>query len=324
MSAIVAPRLTGRDYAAFVTGLFVDDDLAGDDAVRVVVVDSADPALPEPGSLPFVVAALAERFGDPGPEWADLVVAEADVADLEQRIESNPMACAALAVHMRAVVSLAVEAGLAAESAVYSTLQGGPEFARWRERVPRRPSQDRDATVLVEREGDRLVVTLHRPHRHNAISRRLRDDLVDALRPAVADPTITTVLLCGNGPSFSSGGDLDDFGERADPASAHLVRLTRSPARLLERLGPRTTASIHGATLGGGLELAAFARRVGARPGTLMGLPEIELGLIPGAGGTVSITRRVGRQRTAALGLTGRRIDVDTALRWGLVDVVLG
>ena len=68
--------------------------------------------------------------------------------------------------------------------------------------------------------------------------------------------------------------------------------------------------------------MAAFARHVVADPATRIALPEIALGLIPGAGGTVSLTRRCGRQRTAALALTGREIDAQTALAWGLVDEV--
>ena len=68
--------------------------------------------------------------------------------------------------------------------------------------------------------------------------------------------------------------------------------------------------------------MAAFAGHVAAHPETTFGLPEIGLGLIPGAGGTVSLPRRIGRQRTGALALTGRRIDVPTALDWGLVDVL--
>ena len=66
--------------------------------------------------------------------------------------------------------------------------------------------------------------------------------------------------------------------------------------------------------------MAAFADTVIAHPDTAIRLPEISLGLIPGAGGTVSLSRRIGRQRTAALALTGRQIDATTALDWGLVD----
>ena len=75
--------------------------------------------------------------------------------------------------------------------------------------------------------------------------------------------------------------------------------------------------------MGGGIEMAAFAGRVRARTDTRIALPEIGLGLIPGAGGTVSLSRRAGRQRTAALALSGRAIDVATAVRWGLVDQVI-
>jgi enoyl-CoA hydratase/carnithine racemase len=87
-------------------------------------------------------------------------------------------------------------------------------------------------------------------------------------------------------------------------------------------LAPKVNALIHGSTLGGGIEMAAFAGRVVAHPATRIGLPEIGLGLIPGAGGTVSLPRRIGRQRTAALALTGRSIDAATALGWGLIDAI--
>ena len=86
----------------------------------------------------------------------------------------------------------------------------------------------------------------------------------------------------GEGPDFCAGGDLDEFGSRPDPASAHLIRLTRSPALLLHRLAARTTVFLHGACLGAGIELPAFAGRVVASPDTRIGLPEIRLGLIPG------------------------------------------
>jgi enoyl-CoA hydratase/carnithine racemase len=130
------------------------------------------------------------------------------------------------------------------------------------------------------------------------------------------------VLLRGNGPSFFSGGDLDGFGTRPDPATAHVTRLARSPARLIHQLAARTTVELHGAALGGGIEMAAFAGTVVAAPDTLVALPEVALGLIPGAGGTVSVTRRIGRQRTAALALCGCQIDAETGLAWGLIDYV--
>jgi enoyl-CoA hydratase/carnithine racemase len=84
----------------------------------------------------------------------------------------------------------------------------------------------------------------------------------------------------------------------------------------------RTRAELHGACIGAGIELAAYAGTVVARPNAFVQLPEVAMGLIPGAGGTVSLPRRIGRQRTAFLALTGRRIDAPTARDWGLVDRV--
>ena len=87
-------------------------------------------------------------------------------------------------------------------------------------------------------------------------------------------------------------------------------------------MGPACRAEVHGQVLGSGLEMAAFCGRVVCRPGATLGLPELSLGLIPGAGGTVSITRRIGRWRTAYLVLSGQTIDPQTALDWGLVDAL--
>ena len=81
---------------------------------------------------------------------------------------------------------------------------------------------------------------------------------------------------------------------------------------------------LHGRVLGSGVEMAAFCGWVVCSPETVFGLPELQLGLIPGAGGTVSITRRIGRWRAAYLFLSGQSIDADTALDWGLVDAIEG
>ena len=134
------------------------------------------------------------------------------------------------------------------------------------------------------------------------------------------------MVLTGNGPSFCSGGDLAEFGTFANPASAHLARTRYSPALVLDeltaRLGRNCRAEVQGQVLGSGLEMAAYCGWVKAHPASVLGLPELSLGLIPGAGGTVSIARRIGRWRTAYLVLSGRTIDTATAQRWGLVDEV--
>jgi enoyl-CoA hydratase/carnithine racemase len=300
----------------------------------LLVVEGDAGAAPTPAhaarvaGLPAVIVRVSDvdRPGDdPLAGVVDVVVppGDDDLGAIEATVGSAPLAATALALLLRAGPTRSVEAGLVAESAVYSTLQAGPEFAAWR---ARRPTVERAApgtpAVRVEREGPRLDVVLDRPEVRNAVDVRLRDALCEALTLAVLDPAIEEVHLRGNGPSFCAGGDLDEFGSLPDPATAHLVRLTRSPARLLAHLAPRVTAHIHGACMGSGIELPAYAGRVVAHRDAVIGLPELGLGLVPGAGGTVSLPARIGRHRTALLALTGRPVDAATAHAWGLVDEV--
>lgn len=251
--------------------------------------------------------------------------AESALAEVRERVERWPQAAAVCDDVLRAVdVAAPASAGVIMESLAYSTLQSGPEFARWlAERglatVPEIPEP-----VVLDRDGDVLRVSFNRPRRHNAFSTDARAALLEALDVARLDPSVTGLVLTGSGESFCSGGDLAEFGGFADPATAHLARTRHSPALALDeitaRLGPSCRAEVHGQVLGSGLEMAAFCGHVSCRPGATLGLPELSLGLIPGAGGTVSITRRIGRWRTAYLVLSGRTIDPVTALDWGLVD----
>lgn len=216
--------------------------------------------------------------------------------------------------------------GVLTESLAYSTLQAGPEFARWlRERGPVRMPEIPDP-VRATRDGDVVRIEFNRPQRHNAFSTDARAALLEALAVAQLDPSVTGVVLSGNGPSFCSGGDLAEFGTFADPARAHLARTRHSPALALDalaaRLGRACRAEVHGRVMGSGLEMAAFCGWVSTRDDAVFGLPELALGLLPGAGGTVSVTRRIGRWRTAYLVLSGRTVDAATATSWGLVDEI--
>jgi enoyl-CoA hydratase/carnithine racemase len=247
--------------------------------------------------------------------------------ELRRRCQHWPHAAAVCTDVLRALdPSAPAYGGVIAESLAYSTLQAGPEFARWlAERGPAQPVAIPNP-VVSERIDDVLFVRFNRPQRHNAFSTDARAALLEALEVARLDRSVTEVVLSGNGPSFCSGGDLAEFGTFADPASAHLARTRHSPALMLDeltaRLGHRCRAEVHGQVLGSGLEMAAFCGRVHSDPDAVFGLPELTLGLIPGAGGTVSVTRRIGRWRTAYLVLSGRTIDATTALRWGLIDEI--
>jgi enoyl-CoA hydratase/carnithine racemase len=129
--------------------------------------------------------------------------------------------------------------------------------------------------------------------------------------------------VSGRGPAFCSGGDLDDFGSFEDPANAHVARLGMSIGRAIDAVRDRVTVRMHGSCAGSGVELPGFAAHVVAAADARCSLPEIGLGLIPGAGGTVSLTRRIGRHRVALLALSGSAVDAATAHSWGLVDEVL-
>lgn len=283
--------------------------------------------------LPCVTIAVTGPRPEDGTaglgELCDVVVGTDDEADaVLAGFADTPIAGLAFAQLLRGAPSSSIHAGLVAESFVYSTLQSGAEFGRWLEgRRARRGRRGRRAEedgppCRVERDRGRLEIRLARPMRHNAFSRAMRDALVEALQLVLADPSIEAVVLSGEGPSFCSGGDLDEFGSFPDPAEAHAVRTTRSPALLLARLAERVRTEVHGACIGAGAELPAFTGRVVASEDAFFQLPEVALGLVPGAGGTTSLPRRIGRQRTAWLGLSGARIDARTALAWGLVDEV--
>lgn len=253
---------------------------------------------------------------------------ETSYEGLRAAVEEKPQAAVALGQLLRQTPHLETTAALAAEAAVYSMLLGGREFADWLSGAGARRAATRPPATLVRlrRSGNRLNVQLDHPERRNALSVAMREELFCALELAVLDEQITDVELSGAGESFCSGGDLAEFGTAVDLVAAYLVRLDRAPWRLLNdlrnRLDERLWIRVHGAVIGAGAEMAAFGGRVTCTRATYFQLPEISMGLVPGAGGTVSVTRRIGRWRAAWAMLTGHRIDADTALRWGLVDEI--
>ena len=268
-----------------------------------------------------------------GPATAELAphldVVVSSAADLDTVVATarkTPLAALALVQLLRHTEGLSLHEALIAESLAYSVLQSGPEFGAWREArgEPRRRRENPEPAVRVLRSPGRLELVLNRPEKRNAFSAEMRDALVEGLHVAVSDPSLREVVLRGEGPAFCSGGDLDEFGTSPDPATAHAVRSVRHPARLLASCAERVRVELHGACVGAGIELPAFAGRVVAKRDAFFCLPEVGFGLVPGAGGTVSIPRRIGRQRTAWLALSGARLDAREALAWGLIDELAG
>ncbi len=273
------------------------------------------------------VALEADRASPSGAALLDAfdvhVAGDCDPAPVLEATRTSPQASAALVQLLRQGTHLDLQQALVAESLAYSTLQSGPEFAAWLadRPPPKAPAANPEPAVEALRDGDVLRIRLNRPERRNAYSAEMRDALCESLAAAAADPAVRVVLE-GAGPCFSSGGDLFEFGTLPDPATAHAIRTGRSAARLLAEIAPRVEARVHGPCVGAGSELPAFAGRVVARPDATFQLPEIRMGLIPGAGGTASLPRRIGRQRTAWLALSAQPLDAPSAREWGLVDAI--
>lgn len=184
--------------------------------------------------------------------------------------------------------------------------------------VPSNPVAER---VKVERKGAVCVYTLHRPEALNALSDELIAELAAAMEAADADDEVRVHVLTGGPKVFAAGADIKGMAKATaaelsskDPL-ARWDRIGRSPKPLI--------AAVNGFALGGGCELAMKADILIAGEDAVFGQPEILIGVMPGAGGTVRLPRLVGRTRALELLLTGRRLPAKEALAWGLVNAVV-
>ncbi|MCY4130175.1 MAG: enoyl-CoA hydratase/isomerase family protein [Gammaproteobacteria bacterium] len=242
---------------------------------------------------------------------------------LIEGIERSSIAAATLVQLTRLNSRSSVINALCAESLAYSSLQHSAKFEDWlASDKPTNIKYFSEPAILIDRTGDELTLTLNRPANRNAWSTDMRDALAEHLQYAFDDSSIANITLRANGPAFSAGGDLTEFGSARDAGIAHVSRQTRSPAVLMHLLTEKITAMVHGACVGAGIELPAFAGRIRAQSDAFFQLPEVSFGLIPGAGGTASILKRIGRSRFNYMGLTGERINVETALKWRLIDEI--
>jgi enoyl-CoA hydratase/carnithine racemase len=251
-----------------------------------------------------------------------LVGSRSEAEQLASFIGQYPHASAVLVQVTRVTPGLPVAAALAIESLGYATLQGGEEFSRWLAAQHRTQSVSSNLAepVVMKRTGAELKILLNSPGNRNALSVAMREGLSEAFRLVAMDDSIQQVVVSGSGPCFSAGGDLTEFGTTRDLAEAHRIRQLRMPAQYLAEHAQRYRFDLHGACIGAGIELPAFAGHLTATRDAFFRLPEVAMGLIPGAGGCVSIPRRIGRHRTNYLAVTGMQLSADEALAWGLID----
>jgi enoyl-CoA hydratase/carnithine racemase len=253
-----------------------------------------------------------------------VIEAPVELHSLARQVLAQPRAAMVAAGLLRILPRLEADEALTAESLAHATLQGSAEHRAWLDATAaERTAPPAQGSIGLARSGGLLTVTLDNPARGNAIDVAMRDRLHEAFALTALDPQIETVRLRANGRTFSLGAELAEFGTTCDPATAHSIRLRTLPARMIARCADKLEVHVQGACVGAGLEMAAWARRITASPKAWFQLPELAMGIIPGAGGCVSLSRRIGAGRTALLILSGRRLSARAALEWGLIDAIV-
>jgi len=175
--------------------------------------------------------------------------------------------------------------------------------------------------VVVQREGAVGVVLLNRPEALNALSSALMDELVGALEQLDRDPEVRCIVLGGNERAFAAGADVAELATATPIDLYESRRLDRWDA--IRALRTPLVAAVSGFCLGGGCELAMACDLIVASETAQFGQPEINLGVLPGAGGTQRLTHAVGKALAMDVILTGRFLSADEALRAGLVARVV-
>jgi enoyl-CoA hydratase len=175
-------------------------------------------------------------------------------------------------------------------------------------------------TILVAHRGPTALVTLNRPDKLNAMSIMLKEELMRALRDLDGDTKTRAIVITGAGPkAFTAGADIHEFQDRTAIEQWRMYE-RGTLYDTVDRIGKPILAMINGYCFGGGLELAmACDIRIASAQATL-GQTEINIGIIPGGGGSQRLARLVGLGNALKLTLSGERIDAEEALRMGLVD----
>jgi len=180
-------------------------------------------------------------------------------------------------------------------------------------------------TILVERDGVVATVTLNRPQTLNALNAQLLGELSSALSSLDADGDIRAVIVTGSGlKAFAAGADIGELNALGSAsAGADKARVGQAVTLQIERMRTPVIMAVNGFALGGGCELAMAGDIMIASDNAKFGQPEVNLGLIPGYGGSQRTTRLVGRGMAMYLCLTGEIVDAAEALRIGLVQKVV-
>jgi enoyl-CoA hydratase len=174
--------------------------------------------------------------------------------------------------------------------------------------------------IRSERRGPVELLTLDRPKALNALDRATLEELLDCCVRVDADTSVRAVVLAGEGRAFVAGADIAEMRALDAQQAEAFSRLGHAVMDAFESLAVPTIAAVNGYALGGGCELACACDWIYASKKARFGQPEVNLGLIPGFGGTGRLVRRIGSGWAKELVLGGEPIDAETALRIGLVN----
>ena len=176
-------------------------------------------------------------------------------------------------------------------------------------------------TVIVERDGLLGVITLNRPQALNALSYGLVKDLSLAMQDLDQDPAVRVIILTGGAKVFAAGADIKEMAERGPFDERIQERLAYRDK--INKISKPVIAAVNGFALGGGCELAMSCDIIVASESARFGQPEVNLGIIPGSGGTQRLTHVLGKHRAMELVLTGDMLNAADAERLGLVNRVV-
>jgi enoyl-CoA hydratase len=178
-------------------------------------------------------------------------------------------------------------------------------------------------TILLEKRDAIARLTLNRPKVRNAVNAKMIEELGQAVAAVDADPDVRVLVVTGAGQAFQSGADIKELSTLAPMGAFTWIDGLASLTLALEALRQPVIAAINGHAYGGGLELALACDIRVAAASARMALPEVKIGVIPGAGGCERLPLCVGKGRAAEMILTGRAVDAKEALSMGLVNKVV-
>jgi enoyl-CoA hydratase len=179
-------------------------------------------------------------------------------------------------------------------------------------------------TILYEKKEGLGIVTLNRPDNMNALNNQVFTDLKHVLGEIEIDENIRVVIITGGEKFFAAGADISELADVITPVDAHnFSRLSHSVYAQIESMGKPFIAAVSGFALGGGFELALTCDLIIAADNATFGLPEIKIGVMPGAGGTQKLPRIAGVTKAKELLFTGDSIKAEEAHRIGLVNKVV-